>query len=85
MGTLENRVSANRKINRAIRAAVKSDSRSRHDAFRLAALRAGCTVRPKFRFEILPRRLNIGEEFEKLEGADCASAHFRPRKEKLDA
>jgi hypothetical protein len=50
--------------------------RSRHDAIRLAAFRAGRAIRPKFRFEIFPRCLNIREKFEELEGANCASAYL---------
>ena len=76
MGAFKNCIGANREVERAIGAAKETNARASDDAIRFVALRASRAIRPELRFEIDTRRLDIGKKFEKLEGADCASAHL---------
>ena len=74
MRPLENDCRPHREIQLALIAAVVPSLAS-GDALTTGASRARCTLRPKPRLKIDPRRLLVVEHSEKLEGRNCTLAH----------
>jgi len=75
MRPLKDRPSTDGEIELTGIAAVKASGLADGDMVPSFARWTDSPSRPKTAFQVFPRRSFIGEEFEKLKGANCASAH----------